>query len=339
MGLPSPGHARRGRYRGHLHRRRDGGRRCGEGAVPARRPGRRGGRGHRLAAGLAAGPRHDGGDQRPPRTPGRRGGAGDQRRHGGRDRDRPAGPALALRPVGRPAAAARGARPPLRRARSAGRRRVRARGGRARGAACDRGGGRRGLPVAQRPRRRPRGRGGGAPPRPRPRRDLLARGVARAPGVRADGHDGRERLPPSGVPLVPPGPGRPGAGGERDDVGGRARRPGLRRRPSGRPPALRPGSRGAGRRGDRGGQRLRWCRRLRHGWYVHRRLSDRGRRARSVAVVGGRRLPGATAGVGDPHRGGRRRLGGVDRSRGCAAGRPAVGRSGARPGLLRARGP
>ncbi len=339
MGLPSPGHARRGRYRGHVHRRRHRSRRRREGAVAAGRPGRRGGRGHRPPAGLAAGPRHDGGDQRPPGASGRRGGAGDQRRHGGRDRDRPAGPALALRPVGRPATATRGAPSPLRRARAAGRRRLRARAGRARRPAADRGRRRRGLPAAQRPRRRTRGRGGGAPAGPRPRRDLLPRGVARAPGVRADGHDGRERLPPSGLPLLPAGPGWPGAGGDRDDLGGRARRPGLRRRPSGRPPALRPGGRGAGRLGDRGGQRLPWCRRLRHGRHVHRCLPDRGRSARPVAVVDGRRLPRPTAGVGDPHRGGRRRIGGVDRPGRRPAGRPAVGRSGARAGLLRARGP
>ena len=54
-------------------------------------------------------------------------------------------------------------------------------------------------------------------------------------------------------------------------------------------------------------------------------------------VVGG--YPVRLPALGDPHRGGRRRLGGVDRPRGRPAGRPAVGRSGARPGVLRARGP
>ena len=52
------------------------------------------------------GARHDRRHQRPARAAGRGGGAGDQRRLRGRHRDRPPGPALALRPVGRPAGAA-----------------------------------------------------------------------------------------------------------------------------------------------------------------------------------------------------------------------------------------
>ena len=99
------------------------------------------------------------------------------------------------------------------------------------------------------------------------------------------------------VPRLPAAAGRPGAGGAGDDVGGRARRPGLRRRPAGRPAAVRTGRRGAGGRGGRRGQRLPRCRQLRHGRHVHRRLPDRGRRARAVAVAGGRRVPGAPAGA------------------------------------------
>ena len=50
-----------------------------------------------------AGPRHDGGHQRAARAAGRAGRAGHERGLRRRDRDRPPGPAVALRPVGRPA--------------------------------------------------------------------------------------------------------------------------------------------------------------------------------------------------------------------------------------------
>ena len=96
-------------------------RRCGQGGRSAARG--------RAAPAVAAGPRHDGGHQRPARAPGRDGGAGHHRGLRRRHRDRPPGPTVALRPVGRPAraagaprAAARGggaARPPTARARAA----------------------------------------------------------------------------------------------------------------------------------------------------------------------------------------------------------------------------
>ena len=69
-----------------------------------------------------AGPRHHGGHQRPAGAAGRPGGAGDDRRLRRRDRDRPPGPPVALRHLGRPAGAAgaagaapRGRRPTRRR--------------------------------------------------------------------------------------------------------------------------------------------------------------------------------------------------------------------------------
>ena len=50
------------------------------------------------------------------------------------------------------------------------------------------------------------------------RRVVLVGGVAGVPGVRADGHHGRERLPAPGLPTVSRGARRPGRRGARHDV-------------------------------------------------------------------------------------------------------------------------
>ena len=91
-----------------------------QGAVHAGRPGPGGAGGASAAArragaaGRRAGPRHHGGHQRPARAPGRRRRAGHHRGLRRRHRDRPPGPPVALRPLGRPAGAARGPRPAAR---------------------------------------------------------------------------------------------------------------------------------------------------------------------------------------------------------------------------------
>ncbi len=106
-----------------------------------------------------------------------------------------------------------------------GRGRCRPSGGRGRGG---------GVPVARRPGAGARRGGGGDVAGRRVGRDVLARGVARDPRVRADGHDGGERLPAAGVPVVPRAVGRVGAGRAGHDVGRRAGRRGPRpQRPAG----------------------------------------------------------------------------------------------------------
>ena len=128
---------------------------------------------------------------------------------GRRDRDRPPGPAVALRPLGRPARAAGGPRPPRSRSRGrldadgtelepVDRRRARPLPGRATATAV--------AVCLLHADLDPTPRAGGRPRRCAargPRRDLLARGVAGVPRVRADGHDRRQRLPAPALPRLP----------------------------------------------------------------------------------------------------------------------------------------
>ena len=122
-----------------------------------------------------------------------------------RDRDRPPGPPVALRPVAGPPGAVGPARPAARGRGPARRPRDGARGLRPRRRPvgprrCRRG---RGVPAAlgSRARARAGGRARAAPSRAR--RDVLPRGLARVPRVRAHGHDGRQRAAARRVPRVP----------------------------------------------------------------------------------------------------------------------------------------
>ena len=150
----------------------------------------------------------------------------------------------------------------------------------------------RGVPAARRPRtRRTSGR---SAPRCAARAidvTVLARGVARVPRVRADGHDGRQRLPAARVPrrTSPASPTlrRRGAG---DDVGRRAGA-GRRARPTLPAALLLSGPAGGVRAGGRGRGGVRLPRRghLRHGRHEHRRVPGPRRRARAGAERARRR--------------------------------------------------
>ena len=167
-----------------------------------------------------------------------------------RDRDRPPAPAVALRPVRRPAPAPRRARRPARGRRPARRRRAGARPRRrGHGPAMSTSGSTRSPCASSTPTstRGPSARSPGSCASRGLVVELLARGVARVPRVRAHGHDRRRRDAPAGLPRVPRRRRRARDRGAGHDVG-RWPRAARRRRPApGHPPPLGPGRRGAGR--------------------------------------------------------------------------------------------
>ncbi len=244
-----------GRHRGHLHR--PGGRRRRGAKVPSTPDDPAGPwptRHRRAWRPTGAGPRHHRRHQRAARAA-----AGatvalvtnDGLRR--RDRDRPPGPAVALRPVGRPARAAGGPRPPLRGARPAGRRRHRARAARPRPRCRALAGGVEAVAVcllhADLDPAHERAVAADAAPRRGFDVTALARGVARVPRVRAHRHDRGQRLPAAGLPR-PTCTASPSSADEvlvMTSAGGLVPAAEARRAP-GRAAAVGPGRRGAGRR-------------------------------------------------------------------------------------------
>ena len=284
--------------------------------------------------------RDDRGDERVARAPRRPDGARHDRGLPRRDRDRPAGPGVPLRPDRAQARSARTARAALHRARTDGargrrrpaRRRVAAGGRRGRRRRGGRGG--RGLPAVLVPA--PGARAGGrrrAARRVAGRaRFALVRVAARVPGVRALLDHCGERVPGARAVGVPGGD---RAAAARHAVLGRGGRRGLGGRAAGfvRPLGAGGGSRRSGVR--RGRRRLRGRAHLRHGRDEHRRRGRPRGRGAGYGRVGGRGRPDPVPDGRRAHDRRRRRLDRVARRRRRAAGRAPFRGSASRPRLLR----
>ncbi len=195
----------------------------------------------------------------------------------------------------------------------------------------------RGVPSPRRPRRRPRAarrqgaRGAGAGC------DVLARGVARVPGVRTCSHDRRQRGSAPGVPRLPARARRVGARSARDDVRRRPRAGGRRGRATGGAAAVGAGRRRAGGGGRRIGVRLSRRGLVRHGGHEHGRVPRARRRARAGAVADRRRISDPAAGPRHPHDRCRWRIDRATRRRWRPRRRPGERGRRPRPRLLRTR--